>query len=64
MGPVSVNGVPIPEAAIAAEMQLHPAPSLDAAWTAAARALVIRELLLAEAARVGVEATREDGESA
>lgn len=52
-----VNGVPIPEAAIAAEMQNHPAASPDAAWKEAARALAIRELLLQEARRQGIEAT-------
>lgn len=56
----SVNGVTIPEAAIAAEMQNHPAASPEAAWTEAARALAIRELLLQEARRQGIEATAGD----
>lgn len=49
--PVSVNGVAISPEAIAAEAQNHPAPKgkPGEAWTAAARALVIRELLLQEA---------------
>ncbi len=51
----SVNGVTIPEAAIAAEMQNHPAASPDAAWAEAARALAVRELLLQEARRQGLE---------
>jgi peptidyl-prolyl cis-trans isomerase C len=42
---VTVNGTTIPAAAIAAEMQHHPADSAEAAWQAAARALVIRTLL-------------------
>jgi len=50
---VSVGGTNIPEAEIAAEMQHHPADSADAARQEAARALVIRRLLLAEAARLG-----------
>lgn len=50
-----VNGVLIPEAAIAAEMQNHPAGSADAAWAEAARALAVRELLLQEARRQGLE---------
>lgn len=50
---VVVSGVEIPEAAIAAELQYHPADSREAAWTAAAQALVVRRLLLAEATRQG-----------
>ena len=46
---VAVNGVAIAAEAIAAEMQNHPAPDADAAWQAAARALVTRQLLLDEA---------------
>jgi peptidyl-prolyl cis-trans isomerase C len=49
VNPVTVDGVPIDEHAIAAEMQLHPAARMEDAWTAAARALVIRHLLLTEA---------------
>ncbi len=56
MGPVTVDGVAIPAPAIAAEMQLHPAARMEDAWADAARALVIRHLLLAEAARAGIEA--------
>lgn len=56
--PILVNGVTLDPARIAAEAQNHPAPKgkPGAAWKAAARALVIRELLLQEAARLGVEA--------
>jgi peptidyl-prolyl cis-trans isomerase C len=43
---ISVNGVTIPEDAVAREMQHHPAPSRDEAARAAATALVVRELLL------------------
>lgn len=60
----SVNGVVIPEAAIAAEMQNHPAASAEAAWIEAARALAVRELLLQEARRQGLAAEpSEDGAS-
>lgn len=52
--PVRVNGVPIPRDLIAREVQNHPAATPAAAWTAAARALVVRELLLQEAGRLGV----------
>lgn len=54
--PVRVNGCEIPFAAIAAEAQNHPAPDADAAWRAAAEALVIRQLLLAEADRQDIVA--------
>ena len=46
---VSVNGVTIPRDAIVREMQHHPASKAIAAWQQAARALVIRELLLQRA---------------
>lgn len=47
--PVFVNGVVIPETAIASEAQNHDAASGPEARAAAARALVIRELLLQRA---------------
>ncbi len=52
---LSVNGVEIAEQAIHSEMQYHPAESAEQAQFEAARALVIRELLLQEAERHGVE---------
>lgn len=51
----SVNGVVIPRAVIAQETQNHPASKPIEAWLAAARALVVRELLVQEARRVGIE---------
>jgi peptidyl-prolyl cis-trans isomerase C len=54
-GAVIVNGVVIEPEAIAQEIQHHPAPDGEAAWKEAARALAIRELLLQEARRIGVE---------
>jgi peptidyl-prolyl cis-trans isomerase C len=58
---VSVNGVDIPHEAIAREVQYHPASKPIAAWEAAARALVVRELLLQEARRLGIApAPRKD----
>jgi peptidyl-prolyl cis-trans isomerase C len=59
---VGVNGVTIPVARIAAEAQLHPAPpgKPGLAWRAAARALAVRELLLQEADRLGVDARPRD----
>lgn len=53
---VRVNGVSIPREAIAKEIQNHPAPTQLEAWTAAARALAIRELLLQEARRLELHA--------
>jgi peptidyl-prolyl cis-trans isomerase C len=53
---VSVNGIVIPRDAIARETQHHPAEKPIGAWQSAARALVIRELLLQEARRLGIEA--------
>lgn len=54
--PVFVNGVAISEADIAFETQNHHAASGPEARAAAARALVIRELLLQRAAALGLEA--------
>lgn len=51
---VSVNGVAIARDAIVREMQHHPAPKPIAAWQQAARALVIRELLLQRARHIGL----------
>jgi peptidyl-prolyl cis-trans isomerase C len=51
---VSVNGVAIGRDAIVREMQHHAAPKPIAAWQQAARALVIRELLLQEARRLAI----------
>lgn len=56
---VTVNGVVIPHEAIAFETQNHPARSPVAAWQAAARSLVVRELLLQEADRLGIAAAPE-----
>jgi peptidyl-prolyl cis-trans isomerase C len=53
---VSVNGVVIARDAITREIQNHPAPRPIDAWHEAARALVVRELLLQEAARLGLVA--------
>jgi peptidyl-prolyl cis-trans isomerase C len=61
---VSVNGVAIARAAIARETQNHPAAKPIEAWQAAARALVVRELLLQEARRLGMTpdpATDDEG---
>jgi len=54
--PISVNGVRIARDAIVREMQHHAADKPVAAWQQAARALVIRDLLLQEARRLAVAA--------
>jgi peptidyl-prolyl cis-trans isomerase C len=54
---IAVNGTIIARDAIAREAQHHPAPKPIMAWQAAAQALVVRELLLQEARRLGVAAT-------
>ena len=52
--PVVVNGTEISDRAIKAEVQYHPAASFEEAHQAAARALVIRELLLQAAGQLGI----------
>ncbi|MBV8911449.1 MAG: peptidylprolyl isomerase, partial [Acetobacteraceae bacterium] len=51
---IKVDGVVIPEDRIALEAQLQDAPDPAAAWEGAVRALIIRQLLLAEAAARGI----------
>lgn len=60
---VVVNGVAIARDAIVREMQHHPAGKPIAAWQQAARALVIRELLMQEARRLDIapQPLTEDG---
>lgn len=50
---VFVNKVEISEEDIGREMQYHPAPSQERAWQLAAQSLVIRQLLLQQAAEAG-----------
>ncbi|MYA89971.1 MAG: peptidase [Boseongicola sp. SB0662_bin_57] len=54
--PLVVNGETVPQAAIAAEAQNHPAPEGKPgfAWRKAANALAVRTLLLQEASRRGL----------
>ncbi|MBK8007878.1 MAG: peptidylprolyl isomerase [Rhizobiales bacterium] len=61
--PVRVNGVEVPRAEISREAQHHPAQKPIDAWHSAAKALVIRHLLLAEAKRLLIVAKpkTEDG---
>lgn len=62
-GEVRVNGVEITPEAIAREIQHHPAPDAETAWIEAARALAVRELLLQEARRLGIDADPEPDEA-
>lgn len=62
---IAVNGRTIDEADILAEAQHHPASNPGEALAAAARALVVRELLVQEARRLGIDAAacpRDDDE--
>ena len=53
---ISVNGVAVSRSAVASEAQNHPAKSPAEALESAAKALVVRELLLQEAKRLGLHA--------
>jgi peptidyl-prolyl cis-trans isomerase C len=57
---IVVNGTAITAREVAAEMQHHPAPSPEAAWTEAARALVVRRLLLDAAREAALAEEDED----
>ncbi|MGQ0676295.1 MAG: peptidylprolyl isomerase, partial [Rhodospirillales bacterium] len=63
MTPILVNGVEIPERAVLAEMQHHPAGDAEEAMRLAAEALTLKELLLQEARRLGVEPASGGGEA-
>ncbi len=56
VAPIVVNDVTIPESQVAAEIQHHAAASLAEARAKAARALVVRKVLLQEARRQGLAA--------
>lgn len=60
---VCVDGVRISEEVISHEMQYHPADSVEEAREQAVQALVVRQLLLARAGALGIEAQPRDGES-
>lgn len=54
---ITVNGVAITEEMVRTEAQNHPAETPAEAFAAAARALVVRELLVQEAVRIGLAAS-------
>jgi len=60
---VSVNGIPIPRDAIVREMQHHPAAKPIEAWQSAARALVVRQLLLQRAQALTIAAEPAEDEA-
>ncbi|QRI63092.1 peptidylprolyl isomerase [Shinella sp. PSBB067] len=63
LGAVSVNGIAIAESDILAEAQNHPAENPGTALAAAARALVVRQLLLQKARELDIlAAPRADGD--
>jgi hypothetical protein len=59
---ILVNDVEITEAEVGQEMQYHPADSQERAWQMAAESLVVRQLLLQQAANNGLslEQAEED----
>jgi len=54
IAPIRVDDRVIDHDEIAREVQYHPSSSFELAWARAARALVVRELLLAEADALGI----------
>ena len=54
----------VAEAAIAQELQYHPADTLEDAWQAASTSLVIRELLAQRAATLNIQAASEEERTA
>ena len=52
---IFVNQVEITEAEVGQEMQYHPAPTQERAWQMAAQSLVVRQLLLQQAANNGLD---------
>ena len=51
---IFVNQAEISEAEVGQEMQYHPAPTQEQAWQMAAQSLVVRQLLLQQAAETGL----------
>ena len=52
---IFVNKAEITEAQVGQEMQYHPAPTQERAWQMAAQSLVVRQLLLQQAANSGLD---------
>ena len=58
---ILVNDVEIGEGEIGQEMQHHPAPNQEQAWYLAAQSLVVRQLLLQQAAEKGLYGETDTG---
>lgn len=52
---ILVNKIEISDEEISREMQYHPAETQETAWHSAAQSLVIRQLLLQQAAEIGLD---------
>ncbi|MGX5915374.1 peptidylprolyl isomerase [Aliidiomarina sp. Khilg15.8] len=61
---IQVNEVPIPESAVFAETQYHPAETKEEAINSAARTLIIGELLKQRALALNIETAADDAKSA
>lgn len=61
---ITVNGVAIPEQDLANELQYHPNENFNVVVQQAGQALVIRQLLINEAKKQGIEATEGNEEEA
>lgn len=61
---ITVNGVAIPEQDLANELQYHPNENFNVVVQQAGQALVIRQLLIEEAKKQGIEATEGNEEEA
>jgi peptidyl-prolyl cis-trans isomerase C len=59
---ISVDGVEIEETALAAELQYHQNPNFEVVVQQAGQALVVKQLLLTEAAKQGIEVTKDNEE--
>jgi hypothetical protein len=59
---ILVNDVEITEAEVGQEMQYHPADSQERAWQMAAESLVVRQLLLQQAAGSGLNQEQPEEE--
>jgi hypothetical protein len=57
---IFVNKVEITEAEVGQEMQYHPAPTQQRAWQMAAQSLVVRQLLLQQAANSGLDSGEQE----
>ena len=61
---ITVNGIAIPEKDLANELQYHPNKNFNVVVQQAGQALVIRQLLINEAKKQGIEATEGNEEEA